>query len=116
VAAGPVVAAGALVDLRGAPELAHPDDEGLVEEPAHLQVVDQGGQGGLGDGEVVLLDDRIHPGVVESVGVPSSVGDALAADAAGEVAGDELHAVLDEAAGEEAALAVGGAAVGVADL
>src|SRR5947209_2912615 len=38
---GKVVAAGVAVDLRRAAELAHPDDQRLVQHPARLEVSDQ---------------------------------------------------------------------------
>src|SRR5438105_621148 len=45
VGMGPVIAAGiAPVDARRAPEIAHPDDQGLGQEAALLQVGEQGGQ------------------------------------------------------------------------
>ena len=85
--------------LRGAAELAHPDDQGPLEHPPALQVgrparrtrVDLPGE--LGDPLLVLL-----------VGVP-----AVRADL------DEGHARLDEPAGEQAALAERVAAVGVTE-
>src|SRR5262249_6507742 len=40
-AAAPVVAGGALVDARRAPELAHPHDDGVLPQAAVYQVLDQ---------------------------------------------------------------------------
>src|SRR5262249_13846083 len=54
-------------------------------------------------------------GVVEAVRVPAAGCGGLAADRVGEVDGDELGAGLDQAPGEQEALAVGVTAVGFAE-
>ena len=56
------------VDPGRAAELAHPDDQGLVEQPAGGQVVDQGRHGLVGGREEPILE------LVEvvAVGVPAA--------------------------------------------
>ena len=71
----------------------------LVEQAAGFEVFDEGGDGGVEDGE-----DAMHAGVEAGVPVPAAVGE-----------GDETGAGLDEAAGEQGALAPGVAAVAVAE-
>ena len=53
----PVVAAGVLVDLRSAAELARPDDQRLVEQAARLEVLDQGRQGLFGGRQEPLAEE-----------------------------------------------------------
>ena len=97
--AGEVVAAGVRVDLRGPAEFAHPDDQGLLEHPLGLQVGDERGEPRV-DAAGVLAD--LLGALL--VGIP-----AVRANL------DERHPRLDEAAGEQAAVAEGGLAVGRAN-
>ena len=94
-----VVPAVVLLDVGGASELAAPDDEGLVEHPAFLEILQEGGEGLVDAGAV--LGEVLAEAVVL---VP--------------VAGthfDEAHAGLGEAAGEEA-LAAEVVGVGVSPI
>ena len=101
-AVGVVVAAvGALHERRPA-ELAREDDEGLVEEAAGAEVLDEAGHGlvdGQGVGGVAL--DQLGVLVPRVGGLPHAVGAHH-----GEL--DEADAALDEAAGHEALAPVGG--------
>src|SRR5205814_2242118 len=62
-AVGPVVAAAGRVELRGPAELAHHDHQGLVEQPAPVEVLDQRGEGRVGRRE------QLGPRPVEVVAV-----------------------------------------------
>ena len=96
-AVGVVVAAGPLGVLGGrlAAELAAPDDQGLVEQAAPLQVLEQAGDRLVGAaGVVVVVLDEV------AVGVPVAV----VVGAAG-VELDEPDAALDQPAGQQAAAA-----------
>jgi hypothetical protein len=94
-----VVAAGVGVDRRSAAELAHPDDERVVQPAAVLQVGQQ-----RGERRVERLAERLDLVEVLGVRVPAV-----------EAHFDEGHPALDQPAGEQAALAEAGAAVGVAE-
>ena len=52
----PVVAAGVLVDLRRAAEVAGPVDQRLVQQPAVLQVFEQGGERPVGVRQAAVLE------------------------------------------------------------
>ena len=78
--------------------------------PRDGEVVDQGRHGLVGGGQEAVLE------LVEVVAVRVPAAGALAADGLRVVDGDEPDAGLDQAAGQQAALAVGGPAVGVAEL
>src|SRR5262249_39665786 len=99
--AGPVVAAGVLVDLGSAPELAPDDDGDVLVEAAGVEVLDEGGEG------AVELGDALGIGAeVIAVGVPAPEGD-----------GDAGRSGLNEASGhEEVVHAAGGAVVLVAHV
>ena len=88
--AGPVVAAGVLVDLRRAAELAGADDDRAVQHAAVVEVLDQGRQR--------LIEVRQQAGLqgveVLAVRVPAADAD-----------GDEADAGLDQPASRERALA-----------
>src|SRR5262249_45013166 len=110
---GPVVAAvgaelGGVRDARRAAELAHPDDERLIEQAALGKVLDQGGEDTVGVRQEAILE------TVEVVAMRVPAVARRVTDGLGVVDGDEADAGLDEAAGEEARLAVRGAAVLVA--
>ena len=94
-AVGVVVAAVAFLRHRRAAELAAPDDQGLVEQAAALQVLEQAG------------DRLVHRAAESWRGClsMSAVGVPLAAGAAVEL--DEPHAALDQAAGQQAVPADG---------
>ena len=93
-----VAAVAALLDLRRAAELAHPHDQRRVEQAAVLQVGHQRRPGG-----VERRAEGLHLVEVVLVRVPAAEGDL-----------DEGHVALDQAAGQEAALAELVAAVAVA--
>jgi hypothetical protein len=100
-----LVAASALgVELRRTAELGGDDDEGLVQHAGALEVFDQAGEGvvELADEDVLVVDAvvmHVPAGAVDEVEVVRDF--------------DEAHAALDEATGEQAALAEF-AAVGLA--
>ena len=98
--AGPVVASAAVVDARGAAELAEDHHERLAEQAVGLEVADERGEGG------------IHGGAV----VPHRVEDAAVVVEAAAVDLHEAHARLDEAAGEQGAAAELGVAVALDGL
>src|SRR3954469_14060307 len=93
-------------DLRRAPELAHPDDERVVEQAALLEIGHQRAPGGVED-----FAEAAHVLEVLLVCVPRE-----GAVAAGRRQADldERYAALDQPAGEQATLAEEVAAVGVA--
>src|SRR5262249_34847995 len=100
-----VVAAPTRVDLRGPAELAHPDDQRRVEQPARAEVVYQGRPRRVEDPAEAL--DRVE---VLRVAVPTGrriLGDARERDL------HERHAALDQPPRQEAALAEVVATVGV---
>src|SRR5262245_3468314 len=90
VAACPVATAAFSLDERGPAELSHADNEGLVEEAAVLQVVEQGGEGPVQRGR-----EGRQALAVAIVQVPAA-GDLFAVP----VDGNERHAALDQAARE----------------
>ena len=73
----PVVAAGVLVDLGRAAELAPDDDRHVLVEPARVEVVDQGRQG-----LIELREVRAALAEVVPVEVPAAEGQRHAADPA----------------------------------
>ena len=89
-----VPAIGALA-VRGAAKLAAPDDEGVFQEAALLEVREQAGDGGIDAGAVVF-----KLGLEIEVLIPIAVGDL-----------NKAHACFDELAGHEALLAKGGGGV-----
>ena len=72
-------------DHRGATELAAPDDEGFIEQPALFEVLDEGG-GGLVGGAAIAFEIADDIGM----GVPALVVDV-----------DEANAAFDHPSGEE---------------
>src|SRR5262249_39754934 len=104
-----VVAGGADAALRAAPELADGHHQRLGEQAALVEVGDQGRQAGVEHGGGLGLHARAQA----DVDVPAVV---VAVGDLGPVDLDEARAGLDEAAGQQAALAEGGAAVAVARL
>src|SRR5262245_24147557 len=54
VTLGPVIAAGLLIDFGSAAELAHPQDQGGVEETALIEFLQQGGQCLIGDRQMIF--------------------------------------------------------------
>ena len=102
VAGVPVVAAGPVVDLRRAAELAHGDDQGRVQQAAVVQVVEQGREGPVEHPAVAVLHDL----EVAVVHVPAAVARVLGPlDVRAPVDLDERDARLDQPAGDQAALA-----------
>src|SRR4051794_718496 len=109
--AAPVVAPGAggvgdgglLADARGAAELAGDDQEDVVGQAAGVEIFDQGGDAAVEGGEQGVLEGR----EVVAVRVPV-VHDP-------EVDLDQAHPGLDQAAGQEEALAHEVASVAVAE-
>ena len=97
-----VTAASTGVELGGAAELGAEGDEGFVEQTVGFEVGDEGGEG-----VVEVFDEEVLFFLAVVVGVPAGAVDEA------EVVGDlnKTDAVLDEAAGEEAALAELGAVV-----
>ena len=98
------------VQLRRSAELAHHDHERLVEQPALVQVVQEGGEAaveGRDQADALLRADVavVEPGDEILMRVPAAVGD-----------GDERDAPLDQPAGQQEALAEGPAAVAVAEV
>src|SRR5262249_34992019 len=87
-AAGPVVAAGVLVDVRRPAELAHPEHHGVLQHAALVQVLDQGAHALVQARAVAVLDRVEDVGVV----VPAAQVDLDAGDA-----------LLDQLAGQQAA-------------
>ena len=105
VAAGPVFAAGVGGGDSGvAAEFADPDDQGFVEHAAAVEVVEECGEAEVGGGHEAVLE------LVEVIAVGVPEVDAVVVP----VDGDEWDAGLDQATGEEEALAVDVAAVAVA--
>src|SRR5205814_8757268 len=102
-----VMAAALGVDLRRAAELAHPDDQGRVEQAAFLEVAHQRAPGRI-ENAAQALD------LVEVVGVRVPA-EAAAVDAAERYL-DERHAALDEPPRQQTALAEEVLAVLVADF
>jgi len=51
-----MIAAGVVIDLRRAPEFAHPNDQRRVEQAALFQVEQQRRQRLLGDRQMIFLD------------------------------------------------------------
>src|SRR5262245_31189314 len=97
-----VLAAGAVVDLGRAAELAHRDDQRRVEQAAPVQVLEQGRQGAVEHPAVAVL----HDGEVAVVHIPAAVAVILdRLDMAAPVDLDEGLARLDQPAGDQAALA-----------
>src|SRR5262249_34983932 len=102
VGVGPVIAASGAIDLRRAAKLTHPEDQPAFEQPAPRQVFQQGGPAPVKPRQ--QLDVLPEAAEVVLVRVPGAG-----------VQGDEADACLDESPGEQAGLAVGVAAVAVAD-
>src|SRR5262249_38928781 len=76
-ATSPVVTTGVLVDARGTPELAHPDDDGVLPQTAVNQVLDQGAHAGVEDGQALVLEGGLGVGVeVPAAEVDFNGGDA----------------------------------------
>ena len=98
--AGEVVAAGVGVDLGGPAELAHPDDQGPVEHPRGLQVGDQRGEPGV---------DRRRRACRRARAFCWWVSQPL------ERTSTNVTPACDQPAGEQAALAERGLAVGGAE-
>lgn len=86
----------AAIELRRATKLRADDDERLVEQALLFQVRHQ-----CRDGLVELLDEDVLVELAVVVGVPAGAVDEV------QVMGDfdEAHAALDQASGEQAALA-----------
>jgi hypothetical protein len=95
-----VIAAVILIDLRRAAELGGEHDERLLQHAARFQILQQGAQGG-----VEFIAELRHAGEVGVVGVPTAEGNL-----------GEAHAMLDETAGEQAALAEAVVAIFVAQF
>ena len=109
VVAAPLVgprAAGDLADLGGPAELAHRDDERLVEQAPVVEVGQQGRETAVEHRQDRLLQER----EVLAVRVPALVVAGAGAD------GHQPHARLDQAAGQEQALAQVGQAAELARL
>src|SRR6185503_9568231 len=100
--------------LWSAPEFTHPNHQRGVEKAALIQILQESWKSLLGDRQVILLDDGKHARVVEPVRVPSAFGGALAADRIREIHRHYPYARLDQSARQQTALAVSGAAIGVA--
>src|SRR4051812_34321040 len=109
-----MIAADVAIDARSAPKLAHPNNQRGIEQPALLKIVQQGGKSLFSDGQMILLDNWVHPRVVEAMRVPAARFRALAADALREINCHHLRACFDEAPCQKAALPISGAAVSVA--
>ena len=92
-----MVAAGGLVDLRGPAELAHPDDQGAVEQAARTKLGHQGGPTGVEDAAQLLDGVEILRVRVPPQGVRAVDG--------GERHLDEWDPPLDQPAGQQATLA-----------
>src|SRR5438105_1947587 len=96
-----MIAAGPFLELGGglAAELAAPDDQGLVEQAAALEVLDQAGDGLVGVAGVLgVVGDEVGVGVPVVVVVRAAGIDL-----------DEPHAALDQPPGDQALAAeVGG--------
>ena len=101
-----MVAAGLLVDPGGPAELAHDDDQGLLEQPALVEVFNQSGEALVEHGEELVL----QPLEVLRVGVPAVADGHLV-----EVDGDHRDAGLGQPAGQQHRLAEAMVAVPVAD-
>ena len=84
-----MIAAGRRVDFRSPSEIAEPDNERIIEHSAQTQVFEQGGETVVEAGEQAILQAV----EVVRVCIPATIRD-----------GDELHARLDEPAGDEARL------------
>ena len=95
----PVIAAGRRVDLRRPAEVAEPHDQRVVQQPAVVQVFQQGRVAAIEHRQLALLQAL----EVVLVRVPAAVGD-----------GDELHARLDQPPGQQARLAERASAVALA--
>ena len=92
----PHLDAAAVLAHRGAAEFAAPDDQRFIEQPALLEVVEQGGDRLV---DLIALVDEALPKVglrIGAVGVPAPVEEL-----------DEAHAALGEAAGEQAVVGEG---------
>ncbi|TXT30197.1 MAG: hypothetical protein FD138_2314 [Planctomycetota bacterium] len=97
-----VVPTAARIDFGSATELAHPDDERLVEQTAFFQIADERGHAGIGG-----LNQRGGAAEDVLVCVPVAAGSWRAARRDF----DERHARFDHAAREQAAFAKFGIAV-----
>ncbi len=106
-----MVAAAGRVDLGRPPELAEGQDHRAAEQPPPLQVLEQGRVGVVEVGPDLVLVALDRAERRRAVDVP---GD-LVEDGLEHVDGDEPHAPLDQAAGQQAALPEAGPAVAVAD-
>src|SRR5262249_21188714 len=95
-----VIAAGTGIDPRRSAELTHPDDQSFVEHAALFQIADQSGER-----RVHLFAEGLDPGEVVLVRIP----------AAGRYL-DERDAALDQAPGQQTALAEWVAPVPIADI
>ena len=101
-----MIAAFVLVDVRGAAKFAHPNHQCLVQQTSLLEIIQQCGQRLVGDRQLVLVDDLIHPCVIESVRIPAPLVDASPPNTGREIDRDELHARFNQATCKQAALAV----------
>ena len=97
-----------VLDLGRAAELAHPDDQGLVQQAPRIEVPDQRRNGLVGDRQQPILE------LVEivAVSVPATVS--FSADRGGIVDRHETNAGLYQAVRQQAALAIARASVLVA--
>jgi len=91
-----MAAAASGVELRGAAELGGDHDEGRVEHAVAFEVLEE-----RGEGLIEVLDQEVLVPLAVVVGVPAAAVEEV------QIVGDldEADAGLDEAAGEEAALA-----------
>ena len=75
-----MIATGVLIDFRRAAEFAHPKNERRIKKAAGFEIVDQRGQGLVGDRQVIFGNDVIHARIIEPVRVPAAGFGALSAD------------------------------------
>ena len=62
-----------LVDARRTAELADPHDQRLIEQTALIEILQQRRQRLIRDGQQILLEDRVHGFVVETVRIPAAL-------------------------------------------